>query len=149
MIIKEISATSTQLHSKIVLLLEQLLEKKVNFSMDDFLSIVQSESSILYGAFENDELIGIIILVIINIPTGRQLRIEDVVVDKSQRGKGIGELLTIEAVKRAKKMEISKLALTSNPSRISANKLYQKLGFKLRNTNSYVLTLEKNGDDNE
>ncbi len=139
MIIKEISETSTQLHSKIILLLEQLTDKKVNFSMDYFSSIVQSENSILYGAFENDELIGILTLVIINIPTGRQLRIEDVVVDKNQRGKGIGELLTLEAINRAKKMKISKISLTSNPSRISANKLYQKLGFKLRNTNAYEL----------
>ena len=149
MIIKEISAISTQLHSKIVSLLSELTDKKISFSMDDFLSIVQSKNSILYGAFNRGELIGILTLVIIDIPTGRQLRIEDVVVDKIQRGKGIGELLTREAIKRAEKMEVSKISLTSNPSRISANKLYQKIGFKLRNTNSYVLTLEKNGDDNE
>ena len=123
MIIKEISETSTQLHSKIILFLEQLTDKKVNFSMNYFSSIVQSENSILYGAFEKDELIGILTLVIINIPTGKQLRIEDVVVDITQRGKGIGELLTLEAINRAKKMKISKISLTSNPSRISANKL--------------------------
>ncbi len=143
MIIKEISETSTQLHSKIILLLEQLTDKKVNFSMDYFSSIVQSENSILYGAFEKDELIGILALVIVNIPTGKQLRIEDVVIDKTHRGKGVGELLMLEAVNKAKKLKISKISLTSNPSRISANKLYQKLGFKLRNTNAYVHELSK------
>ncbi len=147
--IKEISAVSIQLHTKIILLLKQLTDKNIDFSMSDFSLVVESKNSILYGAFESEELIGILTLVLINIPTGKQLRIEDVVVDITQRGKGVGELLTRAAISRATKMKINKLSLTSNPSRVGANNLYQKLGFRLCNTNSYVLELEKNGEENE
>lgn len=137
MIINEIPSVTPELHSRILDLLKQLTEKDIRFTLDDFNSIVNSEYSILIGAFCNDNLVGILTLVIIQIPTGKNGRIKDVVVDKNYRGKGIGEKLSLEAIRVGEKLKLSKLFLTSNPKRIEANKLYQKIGFKLSTTNSY------------
>ena len=138
MIIKEITEATPQVHEAIERLLKQLTKKSILFSMKDFQEIVKTDSAILLGAFENSILVGMLTLVIIKIPVGMQCRIEDVVVDKTQRGKGIGEALTIRALKIAENIGVKKVSLSSNSNRIAANKLYQKLGFKLRETNSYV-----------
>jgi ribosomal protein S18 acetylase RimI-like enzyme len=41
----------------------------------------------------------------------------------------------------AREYDAEKIELTSNPKRTAANHLYRKLGFKLRETNHYRMTL--------
>lgn len=143
MIIKEISNFSNQLHSEIKGLLNQLTNHEVQFSVENFLSLITSDNSILLGAFEVNKLVGILTLVIYQIPTGNYGRIEDVVVDENLRGKGIGKALSLEAIKRGKTLKLDKIFLTSNPQRIIANQLYQKIGFQLGETNSYFYVYKK------
>ena len=141
--IKEITLPSDILITEINLLLSQLTTNEFNFSFDDLKSIINSNSDVLFGAFESNKLVGILTLVTYRIPTGKHGRIEDVVVDKLSRGKGIGKALTIEAMQRGSVLNLDKLSLTSNPRRVAANRLYQKIGFQLRETNSYVYTYKK------
>lgn len=88
-----------------------------------------------------DKIIGTLTLVVFTIPTSRKAYIEDVVLDASCQGKGIGRKLMEEAIRFAKEKGVSRIELTSSPSRIAANKLYQSLGFKVRDTNFYRLQL--------
>ncbi len=67
--------------------------------------------------------------------------IEDVVVHKRYHGQGIAALLTREALARAKAAGARTVDLTSRPSRETANRLYQRLGFERRETNSYRFSL--------
>lgn len=67
--------------------------------------------------------------------------IEDVVVDEEHRGKKIGEWMIKRFIKLAHANNISFVELTSNPTRIAANNLYKKLGFKKCDTNCYRLFL--------
>ncbi|MDA2952979.1 MAG: GNAT family N-acetyltransferase, partial [Actinomycetota bacterium] len=67
--------------------------------------------------------------------------IEDVVVDADARGKGVGEALNTFALAEAKRQGSITVDLTSRPSREAANRLYQRLGFKERETNVYRFTL--------
>ena len=62
---------------------------------------------------------------------------EDVVVDERLRRKGIGEALTRLALERARLAGAPWVNLTSNPARLDANRLYQRMGFEPRNTNLY------------
>jgi ribosomal protein S18 acetylase RimI-like enzyme len=64
-----------------------------------------------------------------------------VVVDQSMRGKGIGEALTVKALEVAKAYGAKTVDLTSRPSREAANRLYQRVGFQLRQTNLYRFTI--------
>jgi ribosomal protein S18 acetylase RimI-like enzyme len=85
---------------------------------------------------------GMLTLVLFRIPTGVRAFIEDVVVDEAHRGHGIAEALTRVAIARAEEAGTRTLDLTSRPSRVAANRLYQKLGFRQRESNVYRFAME-------
>jgi ribosomal protein S18 acetylase RimI-like enzyme len=76
-------------------------------------------------------------LAVFRIPTGVRAWIEDVVVDETCRGKGVGEALSREAIRLAFAKGARTVDLTSRPSREAANRLYQRIGFSARVTNVY------------
>ena len=80
---------------------------------------------------------GTLTLCVFRIPTGIRAWIEDVVVDDAARGQGAGKALTLAAVDEAARLGARTVDLTSRPSRDAANRLYQSLGFQLRDTNVY------------
>lgn len=71
----------------------------------------------------------------------RQAVIEDMIVDEKYRGQGLGKKIILDLIKWAKKQGIEVVELTTNPKRIAANHLYQKVGFKIHPTNHYLLNL--------
>jgi ribosomal protein S18 acetylase RimI-like enzyme len=92
---------------------------------------------VLFVARERGEIIGTLSLALFRIPTGLRAWIEDVIVDSAARGKGVGEALNRAAIDHAAKAGARTIDLTSRPSREAANRLYQRIGFKLRETNVY------------
>jgi ribosomal protein S18 acetylase RimI-like enzyme len=104
--------------------------------------IVDSEATILFMARDEGKLVGSLSLAVFRIPTGVRAWIEDVVVDQSARGKGIGEALTRAALDRARELGVKTVDLTSRPSREAANRLYQRVGFQTRSTNLYRYTIQ-------
>ncbi|MDD7915322.1 GNAT family N-acetyltransferase [Polaribacter ponticola] len=118
-------------------LIPQLSEDCNVPSEKDLEDIINSECTNLFVAEENNEIIGTLSLVFNKIPTGKKAWIEDVVVDKTVRGKGVGKELILFAMKYAKEVNHTTINLTSSPEREAANKLYQKLGFLKRETNVY------------
>ena len=63
--------------------------------------------------------------------------VEAVVVDSDCRGQGVARQLMEHILTEAKRFGCVKLHLTSNPRRVAANALYQKMGFQLYATNYY------------
>ncbi|MGK2349559.1 GNAT family N-acetyltransferase [Actinomyces sp. W5033] len=84
--------------------------------------------------------LGMLTLATFTIPTGLRAWVEDVVVDSSARGQGAGRALVEAAVAYAGQMGARTVDLTSRPSREAANRLYQRAGFELRETNVYRFT---------
>jgi ribosomal protein S18 acetylase RimI-like enzyme len=119
----------------------QLSSSNSGPSKDQLEAIVSScASTLLIARFEN-RIVGSLTLVTFPIPTGIRAWIEDVVVDSDARGKGVGEALNVFALAEAKRQGAITVDLTSRPSREAANRLYQRLGFKARETNVYRFTL--------
>jgi len=56
--------------------------------------------------------------------------VEDVFVDESIRGKGIGKALMHDLIKEAKEQKCYKIILTSRYERENVHKFYKDLGFK-------------------
>ena len=105
--------------------------------------LVRSQASrLLIARDEKGEIVGSLTLVLFRIPTAMRAWIEDVVVDASARGQGVGEALNREALRIAKDAGARTVDLTSRPSREAANRLYQRLGFKPRDTNVYRIDLD-------
>ena len=110
-------------------------------TLEELQQVLQSEGSFLYVAREDEKILGTVTLVIYKIPTGKKAWIEDVVVNESARGKGVAEALIRHVLEVARQKGIEKIALTSQPFRVAANNLYRKVGFELRKTNVYRITV--------
>lgn len=107
-------------------------------------AILQSEDTILFVGEKDGTIVATLSLVIYKIPTGVKAWIEDVIVDKTVRGKGYGKKMMEHAIAHTQRLGIEKLNLTSSPFRTAANRLYQSLDFKLRETNVYRRTFVDN-----
>ena len=118
-------------------LIPQLSSSNPPPSAEELTAIVASEASHLLLAVENGQILGSLTLVVFAIPTGLRAWIEDVVVDDQARGKGVGAELNKHALELARSLGATTVDLTSRPSREAANRLYQRLGFELRETNVY------------
>ncbi len=113
------------------------------YTLDD---IVESRATALFVARDRGgKIIGSLTLAIFRVPTGVRAWIEDVVVNEAARGSGVGAALVNAAVARAVEAGARTLDLTSRPERDGANRLYQRLGFEVRETNVYRRTLEVPG----
>ena len=82
-------------------------------------------------------IIGTTTLVMFPLPSGLRARIEDVVVDESARGQGAGAVMTQEALRLAREAGARTVDLTSRPAREAAGRLYERAGFKLRDSRLY------------
>jgi ribosomal protein S18 acetylase RimI-like enzyme len=101
------------------------------------LAIIMSGGSTVFVARVDGRIVGSLTLVLYRIPTGLKAWIEDVVVDESARGHGVGEALNHAALEEARRHGAKAVSLTSRPSREAANRLYQRIGFSARDTNVY------------
>lgn len=110
---------------------------------NDLLGMLSSGYTYLFFALnkETKQIVGMITLVIFRTPYKMKGTLEDLVVDESARGQKLGEKLILAAIAKAKEKGIKSLTLTSHPSRVVANKLYQRLGFEKRDTNVYRVNL--------
>ena len=118
-------------------LLPQLSTSAAPLEREALAVAVGSPSNTLLVAREAGEIVGALTLVFYPLPTGLRARIEDMVVDSRSRGRGVGEALTREALRLAAERRVRSVDLTSNPARVAANQLYQRIGFELRETNAY------------
>jgi ribosomal protein S18 acetylase RimI-like enzyme len=87
-------------------------------------------------------IVGMLTLVVFRLPTGVRAWIEDVVTDGNLRGRGTASALIKAAIDLASSAGARTVDLTSRPSREAANRLYVRVGFKLRETNVYRYSLE-------
>ncbi len=104
-------------------------------------AIVGSPDTVLFVARIDGRIVGSLTLAFYRIPTGLKAWIEDVVVDGSARGAGVGEALNHAALDEARRRGAKNVSLTSRASREAANRLYQRIGFVRYETNLYRFEL--------
>jgi ribosomal protein S18 acetylase RimI-like enzyme len=92
---------------------------------------------LLVARDEDDNIVGSLTLALFRIPTGLRAWVEDVVVDQAARRQGVGETLTMEALRRAHGAGARTVDLTVRAEREAAERLYRRLGFKRRDTSVY------------
>jgi ribosomal protein S18 acetylase RimI-like enzyme len=143
--IEHVTTSTDELYRAFQTLTPQLTANHPAPSHADVDALIATPGSITLIARHPDEtgpIVGSASLVIFRVLTGIRAHLEDVVVDESARGLGIGKALTREALRIANESGADGLALTSNPHRVEANKLYQKIGFKRWETNLYFYLFE-------
>ena len=130
----------------LVRLVPQLSRSNPPPSIDEVRAMLAHEAITQFVARDDDgSIVGVSTLAVFPIPTARRAWIEDVIVDGSVNGQGIGRLLTEAMLARAKDLGCATVDLTSRPSREAANHLYKKVGFQPRETNVYRFSLDGDG----
>ncbi len=136
--VTEVTSVTPEIVEALSALIPQLSSSAPPLTDTDLSDIATSPGTVLLVARDDDGLIvGSLTLVVFRAPTGPRAWIEDVVVDASTRGQGIGAALVGEALDRATSAGARTVDLTSRPSRQAANRLYVRLGFAQRETNVY------------
>ena len=144
MYIGKVSELTEEVYETVKLLVPQLGAHKANPTWDELHALIRSEASTLIVARypnETGQIAGVLTLTIYRVPTGLRSIVEDVIVDEKMRRRGIAEALMRYAIELAREAGANGVALTSNPQREAANKLYQALGFQKRETNAYFYKL--------
>lgn len=111
---------------------------------NEFKNMLKSPTTFLFVARSsgNQAIIGMITLVIYRIPYVKKAHLDDLIVDESHRGEGLGSQLLEKALSFAEESGASYVDFTSRPERVEGNKLYEKFGFKKRDTNVYRLNYD-------
>lgn len=118
-------------------LVGQLSSSALPMTTEQLVEVIETKSCTIFVASIDGEICGMLTLVTFPIPTGVRAWIEDVVVDVAARGEGVGSALTQRALDVARDRGARTVSLTSRPSREAANSMYEKLGFRRRDTNVY------------
>ena len=138
--IEQVHAVDDELVAAFELLIPQLSRSNPPPSASALQAIVDAADTVLLVARDDRDggrIVGSLTLAMFRIPTGLRAWIEDVVVDDAVRGRGIGKQLNLVALDVARDAGATTVDLTSRPSREAANRLYQRIGFEVRETNVY------------
>jgi len=130
---------SDELVSAFARLLPQLSRSAAPLDHSDIARMLSHEANTVFLARIDGNIVGTLTLVMVPIPSGLRARIEDVVVDESARGTGVGTALTKAAIECAQSANARTVDLTSRPDRDSAGRLYERLGFRERDSRVYRL----------
>jgi ribosomal protein S18 acetylase RimI-like enzyme len=139
MLIETVDRVTDNLLDALTRLISQLKVSSPRLTRDEVAGLLSSDAVTLLTARADASapIVGMLTLIVYRVPTGVRARIEDVIVDESARGQGIAVALVERALDIARAKGADGVALTSNPRREAANKLYQKVGFKRWETNVY------------
>jgi ribosomal protein S18 acetylase RimI-like enzyme len=99
--------------------------------------VIKDAGTTLIVAREGRTIVGMLTLHIFRAATGIHAWIQDLVVDEPVKGRGVGELLTREAVRLASTQGAPTAELVFRPSRAAAARLYERLGFERRDIHLY------------
>lgn len=105
--------------------------------------VLADHGSTLLIARDGDEIVGTATVIVYTTPLWVKSRIEDVVVDASARGRGVGEALVKECIEVARSRGAGIIDLQSARAREAAHRLYERMGFERRESYPYRMTLRQ------
>jgi ribosomal protein S18 acetylase RimI-like enzyme len=135
--IEHVTEANDELVATIRALLPQLTEARTPPTLEQLQDVVTNQT-LLVARDDDGGVLGTLTFVLYRVSSGVKGRIEDVIVDESARGRGVGEALVREGMRLANEAGVLMLELTSMPYRQAANRLYRRLGFVRKPTNVYV-----------
>lgn len=119
-------------------LLQQLSASARPLNMEELKAVVGDAGVRVYALRdENGAVQATLTLTLAHQLTGLKAWVEDVVVHSSCRHRGYARQLLRFVEEEAKRLGITSLNLTSRPTRVAANHLYQSMGYEKRETNVY------------
>jgi ribosomal protein S18 acetylase RimI-like enzyme len=137
--IEVLDAVTDEVVTALNRLLPQLSSTAAPLDSGALRRILTAEGTTVLVARLDGTIVGALALVVFPALTGVRARVEDVVVDETARGRGIGAALTREAIRLARAAGATPVLLTSRPSRVAAGRLYEQMGFRIVDTRVFRL----------
>lgn len=123
-------------------LLPQQADKPHLLNMRELRRVTEQDCIEMYVARSGNEIAGMASVIFYWVPTGLIAFIEEFTVDRNFRGWGMGVALINKLIERAVARDAKHISTYTNPSRIAANAVYQKLGFFNKETNFYRINIK-------
>ena len=139
--IEEAVEATSGLQKALAHLLPQLNPKLPVPTMERLQAIMADPSVTLFLAKDGEEAVGTATVIVYTTPFWIKARLDEVVVDESARGKGVGAALVGACLEVARRRGAEVAELQSGVQREAANRLYPRMGFKRRETNVYRIVL--------
>lgn len=142
-VVERITKFSSEVAEAIRNLVSQLVSDDRSLTDDEFKEMIEPKQNFLFIAREvsTNKIAGVVMISIYRIPDSKKCYLDDIIVDENFRGRGVATILFDKVIATAKENNAEYIMLTSNPKRVAGIKLYEKLGFKKRETNVYRLEL--------
>ena len=141
--IEQAGEATTELRDALAKLLPQLNPNLAVPDLERLERLVEDPDVVLLIARDGDEVVGTTTVIVYTTPFWIKARLDEVVVDAAARGKGVGEALVREAIEvgRRKGAQVVELQSGRGPNRVDAHRLYERIGFRTRDSDLFRLVL--------
>ncbi|HEY8864200.1 MAG TPA: GNAT family N-acetyltransferase [Candidatus Dormibacteraeota bacterium] len=139
--IESVIEATPEVHAALAHLLPQLNDQLPVPTMERLQAMVADPAVTVLLAKDGEEVVGTTTVIVYTTPFWIKARLDEVVVDEAARGKGVGAALVTAALDVAREKGAQVAELQSGVQRDAANRLYQRMGFKPRETNVYRIVL--------
>lgn len=134
--IEAVSEVTTELQESLARLLPQLNPRLLVPDLERLRRLLADPAVALLVARDGDQIVGTTTVVIYTTPFWIKARLDEVVVDAGARGKGVGEALVKAALEvgRERGAQVAELQSGRGEARAAAHRLYERLGFQIRDS---------------
>jgi GNAT superfamily N-acetyltransferase len=139
--VDQVTEATPEIYAALERLLPQLNSQLPIPTMERLRAIVADPAVSLLLAREDERVVGTTTVIVYTTPFWIKARLDEVVVDEAARGKGVGEALVKASLDLARNKGVEVVELQSGLRREAAQRLYVRMGFKLRETNVYRIVL--------
>src|SRR3954463_10468771 len=141
--IEAVTRLTPEIHQALGRLLPQLNANLVVPDLERLHRLLDDPDVVLLIARVGDRIVGTTTVIVYTTPFWIKARLDEVVVDESARGKGVGQALVEAAldVGRERGAQVAELQSGRGGARQAAHRLYERLGFKLRDTDVFRIVL--------
>ena len=141
--IEVVRAATPELHVALARLLPQLNPTLPVPDVERLERLLADPDVTLLVAKEGDDIVGTTTVIVYTTPFWIKARLDEVVVDASARGKGVGEALVTAAldIGREHGAQVAELQSGRGPNREAAHRLYERLGFQIRSSDVMRIVL--------
>jgi len=141
--IEVVREATAMLQSALARLMPQLNPTLEVPDMERLRRLIADPAVTLLLAVDGDDIVGTTTVIVYTTPFWIKARLDEVVVDDSARGKGVGEALVKAAldIGRERGAQVAELQSGRGPARQAAHRLYLRLGFKIRDSDVLRIVL--------
>lgn len=141
--VEAITEASDEVLAALSRLLPQLNPTLPVPDMERLRRMVADPAVTLLVARDGQAIVGTTTVIVYTTPFWIKARLDEVVVDAAARGSGVGEALVRAAldVGRRDGVQVVELQSGRGPNRAAAHRLYERLGFKIRETDVFRIVL--------